>query len=86
MNITENERKLLQGARSSDFGDAYLDEYPWVFDVIDRSGLESKVARGVLSSLVKKDLIEIESSEEPSLRFTELGKRMCDEHKIERTR
>jgi predicted methyltransferase len=76
--LTEKERRILEGARRSDFGDAYLGEYPWVFDVVEKSRVDPIEARGVLSSLVRKGLIEIESSEEPSLSFTTKGKEVCD--------
>lgn len=57
-NLTELEIKLLNASRVSDYEDAYY-EPTWLFDVVSKSGLTEKVARGVMSSLVKKGLASI---------------------------
>jgi len=86
MILTEKEMMVLKGARKSDFGDAYLDEFPWVFDVVEKSGVDPIAARGVLASLVRKGLIVISplSEGEPSLSFTGKGKEVCDLFEIGR--
>lgn len=61
--LTEMEIMILKAARNNEFADAGNGGVPWVFSVIDNSGLDAKVARGVISSLVKKDFIGIEDYE-----------------------
>lgn len=65
LNLTPNELAVLKGARVNNFCDAgdKDDGSPWVFAVIEYSKLDEKVARGVLSSLVKKGLVEIYDAE-----------------------
>ncbi len=62
MNITDNEKAILKGGCDSDY-DNFCENPTWVFDAIDKSGLSPKVARGVISSLVKKGLVVIEDNE-----------------------
>ena len=57
-NLTELEVKVLEASRKTDFGDC-LEYGQWSFAVCDKSGLDEKVYRGVVSSLVKKGLIQI---------------------------
>lgn len=57
MNLTENEIIILKASRTNNFCDAVEDDTPWVFAVIDESHLDPKVARGTISSLVKKGLV-----------------------------
>ncbi len=84
LNLTENELAILKGARINEYCDAY-ESTPWVFSVIDYSKLDAKVARGVISSLVKKDLIQIEDYEgnnnpdDMILHFTKKAKELCDQ-------
>lgn len=59
ISLTANEIAILKGARDNDYGSALEGECPWVFAVIDSSGLDAKVARGAIASLITKGVIEI---------------------------
>lgn len=64
VNFTNYELAMLRGSRDNEFSNALEDgNTPWVFAVVDASGLPPEVARGVLSSLVKKEIVEIEDYE-----------------------
>lgn len=87
-NLTANEIAMLKAARLSEFGDAYT-EQPWVFDVIEKSGLTGRTASGVLGSLVKKELIAIDGKrcggsydDDTSLQFTDWGRCTVDFYQI----
>lgn len=56
--LTELEIKVLEASRKTDFGDC-LDYGQWSFAVCDKAGLDEKVYRGVVTSLVKKGLVQI---------------------------
>lgn len=58
-NLTQNELKIIWAAQTNEFEDASDGYSPWVFSVIDASGLDPKVARGVIASLVTKGLVGI---------------------------
>jgi len=60
--LTELEIRVLEASRKSDFGDCFI-EPSWSFSVCDASGLNEKVYRGVVSSLVKKGLVVIQDDE-----------------------
>jgi len=62
-NLTENELAILKASRTNDFADAGEGSTTWVFAVIQSSGLDPKVARGVIASLVKKGLVAIDDYE-----------------------
>ena len=62
LTLTALEEKILQACRITDYGDAAI-EPVWVFSVIDSAGIDGKVARGVIASLVKKGLVMIEDYE-----------------------
>jgi hypothetical protein len=82
MKLTENEKTLLKGSRDSEYSDPY-DSVTWTFSAIENSGLDPKVARGVLSSLVKKELVIISGKyddDESTFEFTEKGRKIFDEH------
>lgn len=64
LELTKNEKRILKGSRINEFGDAADGEQPWVFSVISASGLAPQVARGAISSLVKKGLVSIGDAEE----------------------
>jgi hypothetical protein len=88
INLTDMEKALLKGARINEFGDAY-NSSPWVWSVIDYSGLTGAQASGVISSLVKKGLITVDGKrcgasydDDTSLCFTELGRKVCDTQDI----
>ena len=59
LQLTDNEKAILRGARDNEYGDAFEGSAPWVFAVIDESGLNPKVARGVISSLIQKNLVTV---------------------------
>ena len=60
--LTELETVVMKAARRTDYGDCL--EYPqWSFSVCDASGLNEKVYRGVVASLVKKGLVVIQDDE-----------------------
>jgi len=51
-----------------------------VFATISNSGLSAKVARGVISSLIKKGLVNVDSNGDDSTIYaTEEGKKVCTE-------
>jgi len=59
-NLTENEKAILRGSRDNEFANAFEENnFTWVFAVIETSGLPPEIARGALSSLVKKGIVEI---------------------------
>jgi hypothetical protein len=58
--FTDNEKAILKGARDNAYADAFDGELPWVFAVINESGLDPKSAREVIASLVKKGIVAIE--------------------------
>jgi hypothetical protein len=66
MNITKNEKAILQGAIESEYGDQSVrgGGATWTFSAISHSGLTGKVASGVISSLVKKGLAIVTNSGE----------------------
>ncbi|ACK74082.1 hypothetical protein PCC7424_5514 (plasmid) [Gloeothece citriformis PCC 7424] len=59
INLTEGEKQILIASTNTEFGSALEDKFPWTWSVIDNSGLEPKIARGVISSLIKKGLVHI---------------------------
>ena len=82
--LTELEVLVLKAARRTDYGDCL--EYPqWSFAVCDASGLNEKVYRGVVSSLVKKGIVMISDDEGKGLymdmtfEFTEKGTLLFNE-------
>jgi len=66
MGITKNEQAILRGAMESEYGDqSDIDGgATWTFSAIEHSGLDGKVAAGVISSLVKKGLAIVEDDGE----------------------
>lgn len=60
--LTSNEQAILRAGRDSEY-DNFTENPTWVFSVIEGSGLDAKVARGVISSLVKKGLVEVFDNE-----------------------
>lgn len=65
MTFTDNEKAIFKGARDNNFENCFEEYCPgylnnaWVFAVIDASGLDPKVARGAIASLVKKGMVNI---------------------------
>lgn len=54
MKFTELEIKILEAARDNDYDDVVAGGSAWTDAVIDQSGLSGEIARGVISSLIKK--------------------------------
>lgn len=85
MKLTANEISLLNAMRQNEFNDALAEDHfcgTWSFTAIDYSGMTAKVARGVISSLVKKDLVHVSggsSKDDPeSIGFTDAGAKLFD--------
>ena len=77
MKITELEKKMLLAIPESDFAPGYFDEAPlvddmntWTFDVVT-----TNQDKGVVSSLVKKELVIVQDSgsDESVIFFTDKG-------------
>lgn len=90
MDLTEKEIEILKGSRTNCFADAYIIEdmecgEPYVFSIIEETSMNEKTARGVLSSLVKKELVEVHEIEgdHNTLILTETGKKIFDDNIIE---
>ena len=82
--LTDNERALLRGLRENEYDDGS-------FSVIENSGLSPEVARGVMTSLQGKGLIEIgepdrQTNTDPKytipIYLTAKGWRACRDHEI----
>lgn len=92
MNLTEKEIKILNGMRENEYNDALANvggEYDfenhcgtWTFTAIENSGLDAKIARGVISSLIKKGLVIANTvtsnqrtryNDEDTIEFTKAG-------------
>ncbi|MDZ4877766.1 MAG: hypothetical protein CLLPBCKN_007201 [Chroococcidiopsis cubana SAG 39.79] len=79
--LTENEKAILRGSRDNEFANAVEDfSFPWVFAVVEASGLSPQVGRGTISSLVQKGIVAISDyeakgkAEDMIFALTELGK------------
>ena len=57
--FTSNEIAIFKGSRDNEYENAFEEGGTWVFTVIDYSGLNPKVARGAISSLIKKGIIQV---------------------------
>lgn len=82
--LTENEKAILRGSCDNEFANAIEEfSFPWVFAVVEASGLSPQVGRGAISSLVQKGIVEISDykakgkAEDMVLALTELGKAIC---------
>lgn len=86
MNLTVMEVKIINAMRNNEYNDAIKDNGAcgaWSFAAIDNSGIPANQARGVISSLVKKGLVDItpadKSSHSPEvISFTQAGVRLFD--------
>lgn len=83
-NLTENEKAILRGSCDNEFANAFEENnLTWVFAAIATSGLSPEVARGAISSLVKKGIVEIsgyegkKKTEDMMIALTEVGKAVC---------
>lgn len=88
--LTENEIKVLNASRSTNFGDCM--KYPqWSFAVCETAGMEEKSYRGVVSSLVKKSLVFVEDHSyngkgkfrDMVLGITKQGKKLFNEKEMQ---
>lgn len=52
--LTDNEVKVMIASRNNGYGDCCIGGSTWSFTVCDNSGLNPKIYRGVVSSLIKK--------------------------------
>jgi hypothetical protein len=66
--LTQLEIKVLEGCRHTDYGDC-LEYGQWSFSVCNAAGLDPKVYRGVVSSLIKKGLINVWDEELGGMKF-----------------
>lgn len=81
MKLTNMEKMVLNALRDNDYNDALQDGGTWLFCATEYSGLDTKQARGALSSLVKKELVEVNIeriSNESTVGFTEAGEKVFD--------
>lgn len=73
--LTENEIKVMIASRNNEYGDCCIDGSTWSFTVCDNSGLDAKVYRGVVSSLIKKGYARIAGKRDDEIfALTEEGK------------
>ena len=73
--LTEMERTILDDITKDCFYEEGLDSVIWADCFLDTTKIPAKQARGVLSSLVKKDIIgPIEKGRDGAIKFTEYGK------------
>lgn len=80
--LTENEKLTLNEITKDNFYEQGLDSCVWSDCFIDdTSSLEGKIVRGVLSSLIKKDIIYPigKNRDEQYIAFTEVGKTLMQE-------
>lgn len=82
MKLTRMEKMVLNAMRENDYNDALQDGGTWLFCATEYSGLDTKQARGALSSLVKKELVEVteikEAPNESMVGFTEAGEKVFE--------
>jgi hypothetical protein len=82
--LTENEIKVLNAGRTNCFSDC-LESATWSFAVCDESGLDEKIYRGVVSSLIKKGYVWIQDDSNKGkfadmvFGYTEKGKSLFEE-------
>ena len=76
--LTIKEIQILNGMRTNEYNDAF-ENATWSFTAIDNSGMSAKIARGVISSLVKKELVIVSPAydgEPEMIGYTEEGKNL----------
>lgn len=79
MKLTKMEKMVLNATRTNEYNDCYEDNSTWAFAVVENSGMSAKKARGVISSLIKKNLIWFqEDEEEDMIGLTEEGKKLFE--------
>lgn len=75
-NLTDNEIKVLIASRNNEYGDC-IESGTWSFTVCDNSGLNAKVYRGVVSSLIKKDMQEYQEKGTMKYSHLQMKVRIC---------
>lgn len=77
--LTRLEKMVLNAIRDNDFNDG-LEYGTWLFCATDYSGLDTKQARGALSSVIKKGLVSVDINkghaggpDESTVWFTDAG-------------
>lgn len=84
MELTNLEILVLNASQKTDFGDC-AEKLVWNFAVQDASKLDSKIYRGVVSSLIKKGLVSIYDYENKGkyedmiFQLTEEGKKILSD-------
>lgn len=78
--LTQNERQILDDITNDCFYEDGLDSVIWADCFLDTTCIPSKEARGVLASLIKKEVIcPIERGREGTIAFTPYGKKLMVE-------
>lgn len=85
MKLTRMEKMVLNAMRENDYNDVLQDGYTWLFCATEFADVDTKQARGALSSLIKKELVwaEIEEKrsgqpDESTVGFTEAGEKLFE--------
>lgn len=77
--LTDNEVKVMIASRNNEYSDC-CDMPTWSFSVCDNSGLDAKVYRGVISSLIKKGYARVAGNRNDEVfSLTESGKKLFSE-------
>ena len=77
MKLTDKERTILNGIFESEYNGE--SGQTWTFSAIEHSGLDGRIASGVLASLVKKEFVTMggtygDDQDESTITITDLGK------------
>lgn len=82
LKLTQMEIQILNAMRYNEYNDCLQDHCgTWTFSVIENAGIDPKKARGVISSLLKKGLVEVNektSSDPESIGYTEAGEKLFE--------
>ena len=75
MKLTRMEKMVLNAMRENDYADTLQEHCNWAFVATDYCDLSNKQARGALSSLIQKGLVEVyhDDHDEDSISFTTAG-------------
>ena len=79
--LTNMEKQFLNAMRNNDFGDILEEGAQWLFSIVDECDFTEKQSTGVVSSLVKKDLIcteYLKDEREYVVDFTKNGKKLFE--------
>lgn len=72
--LTDNETEIMVAIRNNEYSDDLTDCAPWTFCFEWNTSISKRSIRGVLSSLVKKELIEVEPYDGDTMTYlTEKG-------------